>query len=159
MVRMEFAMFTLSSSAFAENQPIPKEYTGDGADTSPPLEWTTPPEGTVSFALICDDPDAPKRTWVHWVLFNIPGSQRTLDAAIPTDGELPNGSLQGTTDFGFLGYGGPAPPPGKPHRYFFKLYALDALLTLPVGATKADLLNAMKNHIVAETTLMGTYQR
>jgi Raf kinase inhibitor-like YbhB/YbcL family protein len=113
----------------------------------------------VSLALICDDPDAPRGTWVHWVLFNLPGDARGLSEHIPLDGTLPNGAQQGKNDFGKLGYGGPAPPRGKPHRYFFKLYALDANLKLPAGATKDQLLKAMKGHVLAEARLMGQYQR
>jgi len=149
----------LTSSGFGEGQTIPKEYTGDGSDLSPPLAWSDPPDGTVSFALIFDDPDAPRRTWVHWVLFNLPGDLRGLEAGIAPAGALAGGGTQGKNDFGTLGYGGPAPPRGKPHRYSFKLYALDALLTLRAGATKDQLLEAIKDHVLAETHLMGKYQR
>lgn len=149
----------LSSPAFQEGQTIPKQHTGDGADTSPPLHWADPPPATKSLALICDDPDAPVGTWVHWVLFNLPADLRTLDPAVPVDDVLDNGAKQGKNDFGAIGYGGPAPPRGKPHRYFFKLYALDTMLDLPAGATKAQLLAAMKGHVNAEGQLMGTYSR
>jgi len=149
----------LTSSGFGEGQTIPKEYTGDGSDLSPPLAWSDPPDGTVSFALICDDPDAPRRTWVHWVLFNLPGDLRGLEEGIAPAGTLAGGGTQGKNDFGTLGYGGPAPPRGKPHRYSFKLYALDALLTLRAGATKDQLLEAIKDHVLAETHLLGKYQR
>ena len=149
----------LTSSAFPNGQPIPAKYTGDGDDHSPPLSWTGQPVGTASFALICDDPDAPRGTWVHWVLFNLPPDCHDLPTHVPTTGTLSNGAIQGKTDFGSLGYGGPAPPPGKPHRYYFKLYALDAMLKLPVGTTKAQLLVAMQGHILAEAQWMGTYQR
>lgn len=151
--------FQLTSSAFGEGQAIPKEYTGDGSDLSPPLAWSDPPAGTVSFALICDDPDAPRGTWVHWVLFNLPGDRRSLEAGIAKVGSLKGGTSQGKNDFGNPGYGGPAPPRGKPHRYFFKLYALDTLLTLPAGATKDQLLEALKGHQLTEAHLMGKYQR
>lgn len=151
--------FQLSSTAFHEGQAIPAAYSGDGADHSPPLTWSGQPENTVSLALICDDPDAPRGTWVHWVLFNLPGDARELKEHVPTVGTLANGARQGTNDFGKLGYGGPAPPSGKPHRYFFKLYALDASLTLSAGATKAELLAAMEGHVLAESQWMGTYQR
>jgi len=144
----------ITSTVFAAGAIIPKEHTGDGADTSPPLAWTDPPAATRSFALICDDPDAPRGTWVHWVLFNLPADLRELK-----EGAEIKGSTQGMNNFGNLGYGGPAPPPGKPHRYYFKLYALDRRLDLPAGTTKAQLENAMKGHILAEGQLMGKYQR
>ena len=138
----------LTSTAFKQGMTIPKKYTGDGTDQSPPLHWSEPPSGTKSIALICADPDAPRGTWVHWVLFNV-----------PTTETLGNGTKQGKNDFGNIGYGGPAPPKGKPHRYFFKLYALDVTLDLPPGAIKAQLESAMKGHILAEGQLMGNYQR
>ncbi|MCA9028982.1 MAG: YbhB/YbcL family Raf kinase inhibitor-like protein [Planctomycetaceae bacterium] len=149
----------LTSTAFQQGSSIPKEFTGDGADQSPPLRWSQPPVGTESLALICDDPDAPRGTWVHWVLVNIPPETLELNAAVPTTPTLPSGAKQGKNDFGNIGYGGPAPPKGKPHRYFFKLYALSKTLELPPGSTKAELESAMKGHIVAEGQLMGTYQR
>ena len=149
----------LTSSAFRQGEKIPSKFTGDGADVSPALAWPVAPFGTRSFALICDDPDAPRGTWVHWVLFNVPSDQQALEEGVPTTAKLANGALQGTNDFGKIGYGGPAPPPGKPHRYFFKLYALDAVLPLPEGTTKSQLVNAMKGHVVDEGELMGTFQR
>lgn len=149
----------LTSTAFQPGATIPKQYTGDGADRSPPLRWSEPPAGTHSLALICDDPDAPRGTWVHWVLFNLPGRTRELEEGVPKTETLANGAKQGKNDFGNLGYGGPAPPKGKPHRYVFKLYALDAALDLPGGASKAQLLDAMKGHILAEGQLTGTYGR
>jgi Raf kinase inhibitor-like YbhB/YbcL family protein len=149
----------LTSTAFKEGEPIPQQYTGDGRDLSPPLAWGEPPAGTKSFALIADDPDAPRKTWVHWVLFNVPPATRTLGEGVPKKNDLPDGSKQGKTDFGTVGYGGPAPPPGKPHRYYFKLYALDTTLNLPAGATKPDLDAAMKGHTLAEGQVMGTYKR
>jgi Raf kinase inhibitor-like YbhB/YbcL family protein len=149
----------LSSIAFGEGANIPKLYTGDGKDISPPLRWLEPPQGTKSFVLICEDPDAPRKTWVHWVLYNIPASQRELQEGIPAQEELPSGAKQGKNDFGKIGYGGPAPPPGKPHRYFFKLYALDTQLDLPPGATKDQVVTTMKGHVLAEGQLMGRYGR
>ena len=160
----------ISSTAFAEGAAIPKQFTADGKDVSPPFSWSGEPPNTKSFALICDDPDAPRaQPWVHWVLFNVPnlvivrsGSATTsqgLDGAVPTTPTLPSGGRQGKNDFGRIGYGGPAPPAGKPHRYFFKLYALDSMLELKEGATKAQLEQAMKGHILAQGQLMGTYQR
>lgn len=149
----------LVSTAFQESSSIPRKHTGDGSDVSPPLEWSDAPEGAKTFALIVDDPDAPRGTWVHWVLFNIPADRTDLAEAQPARGALPGGARQGKNDFGKLGYGGPAPPPGKPHRYLFKLYALDTTLNLPEGATKKQAEDAMKGHILAETQLIGTYGR
>jgi Raf kinase inhibitor-like YbhB/YbcL family protein len=149
----------LTSMAFQSEATIPKQYTGDGADRSPPLKWSEPPSGTKGLALICDDPDAPRGTWVHWVLYSLPGQTRELEEGVPTTETLGNGAKQGKNDFGTIGYGGPAPPKGKPHRYFFKLYALDVAVDLPPGASKAELLDAMKGHILAEGQLMGKYKR
>jgi len=149
----------LKSTAFQDGQAIPRQYTADGENRSPPLEWTAPPTGTQSLALICEDPDAPRGIWVHWVLFNLPQNARKLDEGMASDGKLPPGAVQGTNDFRKIGYGGPAPPPGKPHRYFFKLYALDARLNLPTGTNRSQLLDAMRGHILAETQLMGKYGR
>jgi Raf kinase inhibitor-like YbhB/YbcL family protein len=151
--------FELTSPAFEHSKPIPAKYTGDGEDVSPPLEWSGAPEGTVEFALISDDPDAPGMTWVHWVIYGIPASNTGLPEAVPKTGSLADGARQGMTDFGSTGYGGPAPPPGKDHRYFFKLYALDIKLDLGPGATKATLLAAMEGDVLDETQLMGTYRR
>jgi len=150
--------FALTSTAFNEGQAIPPVYTCDGKDISPPLAWTGLPEGTKSLALINDDPDAPMGTWVHWMFYNLPPSVRQLPEAFPADGELPNGTRQGRTDFGRMGYGGPCPPSGT-HRYFFKLYALDTVLSLAGGATATDLEAAMRGHVLAEARLMGTYRR
>jgi len=148
----------IKSPAFEEGGMIPKQYTCDGRDISPPLEWTSIPEGTQSFALICDDPDAPMGTWVHWVLFDLPPNINSLPENIPPDRILPNGAKQGTNDFGNIGYGGPCPPRGT-HRYYFKIYALDTKLNLNPGLTKAELLDAMRGHILAEGQLMGRYKR
>jgi Raf kinase inhibitor-like YbhB/YbcL family protein len=144
----------LTCSAFAECATIPTRYTADGADVSPPLQWNATPAGTASFALICDDPDAPRGTWVHWVLFNLPADLRELPEGVARDV-----GREGMNDFKSLGYGGPSPPKGKPHRYFFKLYVLDAMLELPEGATKAQLEHAMKGHVLASAQIMGTYGR
>jgi Raf kinase inhibitor-like YbhB/YbcL family protein len=149
----------VTSTAFQQGMIIPKQYTGDGVDQSPPLRWSEPPSGTKSIALICDDPDAPIGTWVHWVLFNLPTQSRELEEGVPTIATLPSGAKQGKNDFGNIGYGGPAPPKGKAHRYFFKLYALGVAVDLAPGATKAQLEGAMKGHILAEGQLMGTYKR
>lgn len=150
---------TVTSSAFREGQSIPAKYTCQGEDVSPPLQWDAPPEGTKSLALICDDPDAPVGTWVHWVLYGLPPGTRQLPERVPARETLPDGARQGVNDFRRVGYGGPCPPPGKPHRYFFKVYALDRAVDLPPRATKAQLLQAISGHVLAEGQLMGTYQR
>jgi Raf kinase inhibitor-like YbhB/YbcL family protein len=149
----------LSSPAFREGQSIPIDYTGDGLDRSPPLAWTDPPAGTASLALICEDPDAPRGTWTHWVLFNLPPNVSELAEGQFAIGNAADGVRQGKNDFGKLGYGGPAPPRGKPHHYYFKLYALDTALKLPAGATRAELLSAIQGHVLDEAEYMGTYQR
>lgn len=150
--------FAITSPAFGEGQPIPPMYTCDGRDISPPLAWTNPPAGTMSLALISDDPDAPGTPWVHWVVYNISPSVAQLPEVVPPDEELPNGMRQGMTDFGRVGYGGPCPPSGT-HRYFFTLYALDATLSLAPGATKRQLEQAMHAHVLAQAQVMGTYRR
>ncbi len=150
----------LSSTAISEGGTIPKKYTGDGLDVSPPLKWPEPSSGTKSFALICDDPDAPAGTWVHWVMYGIGAAVRELPEGIPQKEQLPDGAKQGITDFRKVGYNGPAPPPGKAHRYFFKLYALDTdLASLAPKATKKALEDAMKGHVLTEAQLMGLYKR
>jgi len=148
----------LTSPAFADGELIPAKYTADGRNVSPPLAWSPVPEGAKSIVLINDDPDAPMGTWVHWVLYNLPADATSLEENIPPVETLPNGAKQGTTDFGRIGYGGPAPPSGT-HRYFFKVYALDTILDLPTGATKRQVENAMQGHIVAEGQLVGKYKR
>jgi Raf kinase inhibitor-like YbhB/YbcL family protein len=150
--------FKLTSTAFKEGQPIPRQYTCDGVNVSPPLEWSGAPPKAMTFAIICDDPDAPSRTWVHWVLYNLPADRIGLVENVPTTEKVPGDGLQGTNDFQKIGYGGPCPPSGT-HHYFFKLYALDAELTLKAGATKAEVLKAMEGHIIGQTQLMGTYRR
>jgi Raf kinase inhibitor-like YbhB/YbcL family protein len=156
----EGALMTIAveSSAFSEGGTIPRQYTCDGKDISPPLSWKGVPEKTKSLALICDDPDAPSKTWVHWVLFNLPPQTKALPEGVPARESVSGGRTQGVNDFGKIGYGGPCPPSGT-HRYFFKLYALDTELKLSSSATKADLERAMKGHIVAEGALMGKYSR
>ena len=149
----------LASAAFDEGGRIPARYTGEGADISPPLSWSGVPEETKSLALICDDPDAPGRTWVHWVIYDIQPDTTELPEAVPSDREVLGSAKQGMTDFRQIGYGGPMPPPGRPHRYMFKLYALDTMLNLESGATKEKLLNAMEGHIMAEGQLTGLYSR
>jgi Raf kinase inhibitor-like YbhB/YbcL family protein len=152
----------MTSTAFADHGPIPSEYTCDGNDTSPPLYWTGVPEGTQSLALIVDDPDAPdpaapKRVWVHWVLYNLPPDATGLDEGIES-GNLPAVVLEGVNDWNRTGYGGPCPPKGR-HRYFHKLYALDVVLSDLGRPTKAVLEKAMQGHILAQAQLVGTYQR
>jgi hypothetical protein len=146
--------FKITSPAFAHQESVPVQYTCDGDDISPPLQWTEPPANTQSFALIMDDPDAPVGTWDHWILFNIPAGVRELPAAAAP----PAGSVEGNNSWRHTGYGGPCPPGGK-HHYFFKLYALDTILNLAAGANKDDVLAAMAGHILAQTELMGTYTR
>lgn len=148
----------ITSTAFAEGGMIPAKYTCDGADVSPPLQWDAVPEGTKSIALINDDPDAPMGTWVHWVIFNIPADVKELGENIPTDKILSNGAKQGINDFRRIGYGGPCPPGGT-HRYFFKIYTLDAEIDLDAGANKEQLLQAMEGHIIGQGQLIGKYTR
>lgn len=153
-------MFRLSSPAFKEGETIPVRYTCDGPDLSPPLEWTDPPAGTRAFVLICDDPDAPRGTWVHWVWYDIPPELRRAPEGVPPDPEPPIGGKQGINDFRRYGYGGPCPPRGHgSHRYFFRLYALDAPTNLPPGATRAQVEAAMQGHVLASAQLMGRYSR
>ena len=148
----------ISSSAFEDGGLIPPEYTCDGQGISPPLQWEPVPEGTASIALICDDPDAPMGTFVHWVLFNLPAGTSELEGNFPDGETLPNGARQGITDFGKVGYGGPCPPSGT-HRYFFKIYALDAMIDLVSVVDKPALLEAMEGHILSQGQLVGKYKR
>ena len=152
--------FTLTSAAFRDGAGIPVKYTCDGVDVSPPLSWSGAPAGTGGFALIVDDPDAPAGTWVHWVLYNLPATVFELPENIAKVESLDlDGARQGRNDFRRPGYGGPCPPPGPAHRYFFKLYALAAPLTLKAGAQKRDVEAAMEGHVLATAQLMGTYGR
>jgi Raf kinase inhibitor-like YbhB/YbcL family protein len=146
------------SPAFDEGGFIPGEYTCDDIDVSPPLEWSLVPDGTKTFALICDDPDAPMGTWVHWVIFNIPGNITMLSENVPPLEVLENGAKHGMNDFRKMGYGGPCPPRGT-HRYYFKIFALDKELDVNSGITKKGLLKAMEGHILGEGQLMGKYKR
>lgn len=149
----------VSSSAFQEGSKIPARYTCEGQDVSPALTWEEPPAEAQSFALIMDDPDAPVGVFTHWVLFNLPADSHGLSEAVPTQPQLPDGSLQGKNDFGRIGYGGPCPPSGRPHRYQFTLYALDQTLDLKAGASKKQVIDTMQGHILAQGRLTGTYQR
>lgn len=149
----------LTSSAFKEGAPIPAPYTCDGKNVSPPLQWSGVPPGAKTLALVADDPDAPIGTWVHWVLFDLPASTTELPEDVAKSQYVAGGARQGLNSFKHLGYGGPCPPAGKAHRYFFKLYALDTQLDLKPGASSKAVEKAMQNHILAEGQLMGTYQR
>jgi Raf kinase inhibitor-like YbhB/YbcL family protein len=149
---------TITSAAFSEGGMIPRDYTCDGRDISPPLAWNGIPEGTKGLALICDDPDAPMGTWVHWVMFNIPATANELPQGIPPEQVLESGARHGINDFRKFGYGGPCPPGGT-HRYYFNVYALDTELVEKPGISKAELLKAMEGHILAEGQLMGRYAR
>jgi Raf kinase inhibitor-like YbhB/YbcL family protein len=156
----EGAKMRIDSNAFSHNGPIPARYTCDGQDASPPLSWTDVPAGTRSLALIVDDPDAPdpvapRMTWVHWVLYNLPPASQGLAEGVR---QLPSGTLEGMNDWRRTGYGGPCPPIGR-HRYFHKLYALDRVLPNLGRPTKADLEQAMRGHVLAHAELVGTYQR
>ncbi|RME75102.1 MAG: YbhB/YbcL family Raf kinase inhibitor-like protein [Planctomycetota bacterium] len=150
----------LWSEAFGEGERIPQRYTCEGADLSPPLAWSGAPEGTGAWALVVHDPDAPVGDWVHWVLYDLPGSVTTLPEGVPTTGVLSSGAKQGMNDFRRLGYGGPCPPRGHgPHRYIFELFALDAPTGLKAGATRSELLAAIDGHVLGRGRLVGTYER
>ena len=138
---------------------IPPEYSGAGRNVSPPLTWSAVPAHTRSIAVLCDDPDAPVGDWVHWVAFNIPAGARGLAAGVPRAAKLPDGTVQGLNDYNRNGYDGPCPPPGKPHRYFYKVFALDSVLALGPGARKKDLLKAIEGHVLARGQWWGTFQR
>ncbi|RME81372.1 MAG: YbhB/YbcL family Raf kinase inhibitor-like protein [Caldilineae bacterium] len=148
----------LTSPAFAYGQRIPRKYTCDDRDISPPLQWEGAPAATESFALIMDDPDAPVGTWDHWLIFDIPAGTNSLPEAVPTDPTLADGSVQGLNSWRRTGYGGPCPPRGE-HRYFFRLYALDTQLKLGPNTDKGRLKKAMEGHILAQAELMGVYSR
>lgn len=151
--------FVLKSPDFANGATIPRQFTCDGADRSPTLQWSDLPGGTRSLALIVEDPDAPRGTFVHWVLYNLPAEPPEITAGTPRQTELPNGARQGRNDFRRVGYGGPCPPQGSTHRYFFRLYALDAPVGLTPGATASELRSAMQGHVIGQAELMGTYGR
>lgn len=151
--------FQLSSSAFASGVVIPREYTCDGADESPDLHWADPPPGTATFALVIHDPDAPAGDWVHWVAWNIPKTSHGVAGNFPRDEQLADGTRQGRNDFRKIGYNGPCSPPGKAHRYFFRVYAVDTKLDLAPGVIRSQLDSALKGHVLAEAEYMGTYRR
>jgi Raf kinase inhibitor-like YbhB/YbcL family protein len=145
--------FAVASPAFANGEPIPERFTVDGANVSPPLAISNPPEGTVTFALVVDDPDAPRGTWVHWVAWNLPATTREI-----SEGSLPAGAVEGRNSWGRTGYGGPSPPSGT-HRYHFKLYAVDDWLQLPRSTDKIALIEALEGRVLARAQLTGTYSR
>jgi hypothetical protein len=149
----------VTSTAFKNMQPIPRDYTCDGRNVSPPLAWSGAPAGTKSFALIVDDPDAPGGIWTHWVVFDLPADISELPEEAPKSQLNAGNAQQGLNDFKHLGYGGPCPPAGKPHRYLFKIFALDTTLGLKSGASKKDVETAMAKHILGQGQLAGTYQR
>lgn len=150
---------SVQSPAFKEGDKIPVTYTCDGADMSPPISWDHAPSGVKTYALIVDDPDAPRGVFTHWVIFNIPGASMGLPENVPKDARLDDGAIQGKNDFGRTGYGGPCPPAGKLHRYQFHVYALDSSLNVGSGASKQDVLHAMQGHVLANGRLMGVYKR
>jgi Raf kinase inhibitor-like YbhB/YbcL family protein len=151
--------FAPRSTAFENGGEISRKFTCDGADISPALNWEDVPAGAQSLALIVDDPDAPAGTWTHWIIWNISATATALQEGVPKMEVLENGARQGKNDFRRIGYGGPCPPPGKPHRYFFKLLALDAMLDLKAGASRKELELAMKGHVLSEGEWMGKYKR
>jgi len=152
------AVFSARSTSFLDGGSIPRRYTCDGADLSPQVQWQSAPASTKSFAIVMDDPDAPI-DFTHWLVWNIPPGVRELAEGASRQGVMPSGSAEGTNDFGRLGYGGPCPPPGMPHHYMFRVYALDRVLNLPSGATPKQLGAAMVHHIVGWGTIAATYQR
>ncbi len=151
--------FAVKALGFAAGGRIPREFTCEAEDTSPALRWADAPPGTQSFALILDDPDAPGGTWTHWLIWNIPARATGLPNNVARAAEFRDGSRQGRNDFQRIGYGGPCPPPGKPHRYFFHLYALNCKLDLKAGAGRAELDRALKGHVIQQAEWMGRYQR
>lgn len=150
---------TVTSTAFSAGGPIPVKFTALGDNVSPDLAWRDAPATLKSYALICDDPDAPAGTWVHWTMWNIPPSTTSLPQGVPSDETLADGAVQGVTSSGHSGYEGPIPPRGNAHHYYFRVYALDTMLHLPPSATRAELDAAMRGHVLSQGQLMGTYQR
>ncbi len=153
------AALEIRSESFKSSEEIPLKYTYNDENLSPHLAWSDVPPGTRSFVIICEDPDAPSRAWVHWLMFNIPKDTRELKEGQPSQEILDNGAIQGSNDFGNLGYDGPAPPPGASHRYIFKLYALNTMLNLKPRTLKKELLKSIEGHIIGEAKLVGTYGR
>lgn len=156
------AGFTVTTRSFSSGDPIPQKYTCQGEDVSPPFAIHNPPEGTESLALLVDDPDAPDKTFTHWVLFNLPPQTSVLSEGVDVDEDFGDGSdvpLEGVNDFGGVGYGGPCPPPGTLHHYHFRFYALDTRLDLASGATRKQLTQAIDGHVLDETDYIGTFER
>lgn len=151
--------FAISSTSFENGADIPRKFTCDGADLSPELSWVDPPAGTLSFTLIADDPDAPSGTWTHWVLFDLPANVTSLAEGVTKIDELPGGERQGRNDFRKIGYNGPCPPPGAPHRYFFRLYALQGKLNLKPGANRQEVEQAMQGQVLGQAEWKGKYRR
>lgn len=149
----------LTTPTFPPGGRIPAPCTCDGENRSPCLQWSEIPVDTRSFAVICDDPDAPRKTWVHWILFNLPADAVEVKEGVPRTPVLPSGARQGMNDGSEIGYAGPCPPRGGPHRYFFRLYALDCTLNLSPGVQRSDLDQAMRGHVLAEATVIGMYGR
>jgi Raf kinase inhibitor-like YbhB/YbcL family protein len=154
----DVAKIQVTSTAFEDGQPIPEKYSGQGDNVSPPLQWSDASQQTKSFALICEDPDAPSGTFTHWLVYNLPPTTMSLDENVPKGQSMVYGFLQGKNGFGNVGYGGPAPPSGEVHHYVFKVYALDIILLLPGGGDRSDLLSAMDGHVIGEGELTGTFQ-
>lgn len=149
----------VTSSAFGSGEMIPQQYTCKGDDVSPALEWSGAPANAVSFAIIMDDPDAPRGTWVHWVMWNIPASAHSLSQGVAKSEQMDNGARQGRNSNGEVGYNGPCPPMGQTHRYFFRMYALDTKLDLAAGAERSQLDAAMKGHVLAQGEYMGKFHK
>jgi Raf kinase inhibitor-like YbhB/YbcL family protein len=150
---------TVTTPAFEPGENIPAKYTAEGIDVSPELEWSPAPHPTLSIAVICEDPDAQGGTWAHWVLFNLDRKTTSLKEGMPIDREFANGARHGINDWNHTGYRGPMPPRGHPHRYYFRVYALDCVLNLDAGATRGQVMDAMRGHVLASGAVMGTYQR
>lgn len=146
------------SDSFEEGGSIPPRHTCDGADVSPPLEWSGAPDSTAAYVLVSDDPDAPVGTWVHWLLYDLPAAMTSVPEGVPASDTLAGGGTHGRNSWGRIGYGGPCPPSGT-HRYFFRVYALDRPLGLRPGATRAEVDAAMRGRVIAEGSLMGRYRR
>jgi len=151
--------FKLTSGAFVDGAPMPAKHTGDGLNVPPPLAWTEPPPGTAGFVLLCDDPDAPAGNWVHWVLYDVPAHVRGLGEDLPKKDVVLGSAKQGRNDFRLVGYDGPTPPPGRPHRYVFTLFAVDAATGLPPGATRREVMKKIEGHVQATARITATYRR
>ena len=151
--------FALETKAFPKEGDIPARYTCGGEDISPALAWSGAPQGTKSFVLIVDDPDAPSGTFTHWIVYDLPANARGVPENVAKSDDLSGGGRQGRNDFRRVGYGGPCPPPGKPHRYFFRLHALNSTLNLPAGANRKDVENAMRGHVIGQAEIMGKFAR